>query len=123
MSDTEVLERLRKLESESNAIRSLLAQRWYTPREVAELATSEGFRKTAETVRTWCRLSQIDFRQAGEKEPIYISRETVELLRDNRWRPLRKPDYNAMPPSRKARSTSLPSQSVAANSSLQSSVV
>lgn len=81
------------------------------PREVAELATAEGFRKTDNTVREWCRFKQIDFEQLGEKEPIKIYPETVEKLRANLWRPLRKPDYGKLPPSRKARCS--PSQSVA----------
>lgn len=94
------------------------SSRPFSPREVAQLATAEGFPKTAETVRTWCRLRQVDFEQLGDREPIKIYPETVERLRENLWRPLRKPDYSKLPLSRKARCS--PSQSVASNNSVKS---
>lgn len=112
--DEQILEMLRSINSRLTAIETRQTPHeepeWHTPREVAGLATEEGFSKTPETVRTWCRLGQIDFRQNGEREPIFIHRDTVQQLRLNKWRPLRKPDYHAMPASRKARSTLSPNQ-------------
>jgi hypothetical protein len=94
-------------------LRSECEQTLFTPNEVANMATSEGFHKTGDTVRNWCSLSQIPFQQAAKGEPIYITADTVKALRANRWRALSKPDYNCMPPSRRARSTRSPSHAAA----------
>ena len=88
-------------------------QTMFTPNEVAEMATGEGFRKTGNTVRTWCSLNQVPYHQAAKGEAILIDAETVKKLRANRWRALERPDYSAMPASRKARSTRSPNHSAA----------